>query len=119
MNETAESLRSQFQEERRKRGMGPSRSIDGGGGPPHDSDMEKLITRVDGLEKRFDRLETRLDGMDTRLRGVESSISAASAKLDVIVAKLPSWWQPPLSMAALLGFLATLLAVAKAIHLVG
>lgn len=82
--------------------------------------LDAVEDRMGRLETRMDRLEVRMDGIDTRLRGVEQSLSAMSAKLDLLVttnaqlvAKLPSAWQMMAVMAAMMSFLAALLALAN------
>ena len=76
--------------------------------------MAVLEQRMDRLDSRMDRLDARMDGLDNRLRDVETTLSAVSSKVDLlasqIVAKLPSWWQMPIVIAATATLLSALYA---------
>jgi hypothetical protein len=82
----------------------------GGGGPPHDGGMEARIAIV---EMRMDRIEGKLDSVDTRLRGVDIKLAEIGGKLDLLVSKIPSWWQAPVSAAGLLALLLAALGLAQ------
>ncbi len=92
-------------------------TLERGGGGPYDPGMEARLRAVEtGLqhvETRVGVLETKIDGMDNRLRAVEVAIGTIGGKLDLLVGKIPSWWQPPVSAA---GMLALLLAAIAAAH---
>jgi len=76
--------------------------------------MAILEQRMDRLDSRMDRLDIHMDGVDGRLRAVETTLSAVSAKVDLlatqIVAKLPSWRQMPIVIAATATLLSALYA---------
>lgn len=69
MNE-AEALRSQFDNERAKRGLPPSRLPPGGGGP-YDPRMEQ---RVASLEAKMDKVQETLNSITVTLAKIEATI---------------------------------------------
>jgi hypothetical protein len=88
----------------------PKQTVAGGGGPPHDPGME---TRLAAVETRMDRIEVKLDALETRLRGVEVKLGEIGGKLDLLVGKIPSWWQAPVSAAGLLALLFAAVGLAQ------
>jgi len=108
----------------------PEKPLAPAGSGPHDPGMEArmvavetglrnvegrlsvLEVKVDMLDSRMTSLEGKVDGLDTRLRSVETAIAAVAGKLDVLVDKIPSWWQPPVSAAGLLALLMAGIAAA-------
>ncbi len=81
-----------------------------GGQPPHDGDMEAVKMRLQVVENHLDRLED-------RLRAVEVKLGEMSGKLDLLVAKIPSWWQQPAGLIVVLAAIFGLLAAAKKMQL--
>jgi hypothetical protein len=45
-------------------------------------------------------------------------LGAIEAKLDLLVAKVPSWWQPPLGVVAVLGAIGALVALLKLLKVI-
>lgn len=58
-----------------------SQRVEGGGGPPHDGDMER---RVEDLERRIDRVEAKLDTIIDSLSEVRAEIRHLPGKTFVI-----------------------------------
>lgn len=83
-----------------------SKHVDGGGGPPHDSDMEK----------RIESLEDDMKIIKQDLTDLKVSVAGISGKVDILVAKIPSWWQAPVGAGGLITLMAALIGLAKALH---
>ncbi len=75
--------------------------------------LEQADRRADAMEIRMDRLENKLDIIDSRLRGVEIKLGEMSGQLTLLVGKIPSWWQPPVSAAGLLALIVAALGLLK------
>lgn len=60
-------------------------AIASGGGPPHDSDMEARVTR---LEDQFARIEALLKSIDERVRKMEIDAGELKGRLTA----MPSTW---------------------------
>lgn len=109
-------LRAQQQAEKSE--ASPSSSpVDPGGGGPHDPGMEALKARMAAVEGQVTRLEARFDKVEDRLRGVEVKLGEISGKLDLLVARVPSWWQAPVGIVGTVGLLTALAALARALKL--
>ena len=95
--------------------------ITGGGdsGGPSDSDTGKRLSAIEAdnrlIQGSLDRIEPKVDRLDERVRALEVSFSKVDGKLDMIVAKMPSWWQQPVSAVVILGAMAAAIGLAKAI----
>ena len=63
------------------------------------------------LEARVTAIEGRLEKLDDRLRGVAIALAGINGKLDVLVAKVPSWWQQPVGIAGVIAAIAALVAL--------
>jgi len=101
-------------------GLIGSETVEIGGGGGDSGGMDGIIERVarvegrlDAIEERLGRVETCLDGMDNRLRLLEVAIGELSGRLTMLVesnrmmaSKLPSWWQMPAMVGAIIAMLA-------------
>ena len=101
----ADDLRNEFAAQREKKGLPPSRLPPGGGGG-YDSSMEHRITK----------LEEDMKDVKKDLTDLKVSVAQISGKLDILVAKLPSWWQAPLGAGGLIALMASLMGLAKTFH---
>jgi hypothetical protein len=79
--------------------------------PPDDGQIEAMKERMSSLESKLDRI-------DDRLRGVEIKLGEIGGKLELIAAKLPSWWQAPVSAASLVTLLVAVMVLAKHFKLI-
>ncbi len=77
--------------------------VDGGGGPPHDSDMEKLKARVESLETGFSRVEKGVEKLDDRLRSVEVTLAEMKGTLSTLSSTLASKLMSPWQMIGVFG----------------
>jgi hypothetical protein len=102
----------------------------------------RFEVRMDRFEARLDRFEARMDGMDARLQAVEVKLGEMSGKLDMLtsqmtmvtgqmtmlasqmtmmsgqmIARLPTWWQMPAIVGAILAMLGAFYAIAKRLGL--
>ncbi len=75
--------------------------------------LDQADKRAEAVEARMGRLEGKMDGIDARLRAVEAKLGEISGQLTLLVGKIPSWWQPPVSAAGLLALLLAALAILK------
>lgn len=88
--------------------------------PPDPPDMEALKLRMGSVEGSLEKLAGRVDKIDDRLRGVEIGIGRVEGKLDLLAGKIPSWWQQPVGLIAVIaavGGVATLMERFGVIHL--
>ncbi len=88
-------------------GPGYPGSSGGGNGEPPSSDA------LAAIRDRLSIVEGHIDRFDDRLRAVETAVAAVSAKLDLIATRIPASWHSPLSAAALIALMATLIALAR------
>lgn len=102
---SADDLRREFSDAREKRGLPPSRLQTGGRGP-YDPDMEHRITA----------LEEDMKDVKRDLADLKVSVATMSGKIDILVAKIPSWWQAPAGAGGLITLMAALVGLAKALH---
>jgi hypothetical protein len=90
----------------------------GGGGGPHDPGMEARVAALEAdmkdVNATLNRLEPKLDKVDDRVRALEIAVGKMDGKLDLLVAKMPSWWQQPVGVAAIVACLAAVVALGKA-----
>ncbi len=77
-----------------------------GGGDGHNGDMENRIAALES-----DAKDIKKDLVDLKV-----SVAAVSAKVDIIVSKMPSWWQAPVGAGSLLALLGAMLGIAKALN---
>jgi len=75
--------------------------------------FDQVDKQAEALEAHLGRLEGRLDGIDVRLRTVETKLGEISGQLTLLVGKIPSWWQPPVSAAGLLALIIAALGLLK------
>jgi len=80
--------------------------VDGGGGPPHDGDMEQRLAK---LETAVGRLETEQHELRSEVRGLGGSMSDVKVVLARMEAKLENVTN--LKWQLLAGFIASALAV--------
>jgi len=57
------------------------------------------------IDARMLSFQNKLEGIDVRLRSVETKLAEMSGQLTLLVDKIPSWSQPPVSAAGLLALL--------------
>ncbi len=73
--------------------------------------MEVILARLNGVEAHLSKVDGRFDKIDDRLRSLEIDVGKISGKLDLLVGKIPSWWQPPVGLVAVLGAIAALIGI--------
>ncbi len=61
------------------------------------------------------RIEPKLDKLDDRVRAIEIAIGRVDGKLDLLVAKVPSWWQQPVGVVAIIAALVGAIGLGKAL----
>jgi len=75
--------------------------------------LDQADRRAEMIETRMANFESKLEGIDVRLRAVETKLAEISGQLTLLVGKIPSWWQPPVSAAGLLALLIAALGILK------
>jgi hypothetical protein len=75
--------------------------------------LDQVDRQAEALEAHLGRLEGKLEGIDVRLRTVETKLAEISGQLTLLVGKIPSWWQPPVSAAGLLALIIAALGLLK------
>ena len=83
-----------------------SNSVEKGGGGGDNS----------GMDARVANLEADVKDIKKDLVDLKVSAAALSAKMDIVVAKMPSWWQAPVGAGGLIALLAALIGLAKSLH---
>jgi hypothetical protein len=75
--------------------------------------LDQADRRADMIDARMLNFESKLEGVDVRLRSVETKLAEMSGQLTLLVGKISSWWQPPVSAAGLLALLIAALGILK------
>jgi hypothetical protein len=99
--------------------------LEGGGDGPQGPNMEQRVAALEAdmkdvkagigrLETAAAKTDSRLDKLDDRLRSLEIASGKVDGKLDLLVAKMPSWWQQPVTAAAIVALMAAAVALGKA-----
>jgi hypothetical protein len=87
--------------------------------PPKGPDLEARVAALEVEGRRvagaIDRMEPKLDKLDDRVRSLEIALGKVDGKLDLLVAKVPSWWQQPVGVAVIIAVLAGAIGLGKAL----
>jgi hypothetical protein len=75
--------------------------------------LDQADRRADMIDARAANIESKIDGIDFRLRAVETKLGEINGQLTLLVGKIPSRWQPPVSAAGLLALLVAALGILK------
>ena len=79
--------------------------VENGGGGGDNGDMDARLTTVEADVK-----DIKKDLVDLKV-----SLASISGKMDIIVSKMPSWWQAPVGAGGLIALMAALVGLAKAL----
>ncbi|MFT8718781.1 hypothetical protein [Acetobacter sp.] len=69
-----------------------------------------------GMDRRLTALEEDMKVVKKDLTDLKVSVASMSGKIDILIAKIPSWWQAPVGAGGLIALLAALIGLAKAPH---
>ena len=74
-----------------------------------------LEASMETVKGTLGRVEPKLDRLDDRVRALEITVGKMDGKLDLLVAKVPSWWQHPVGVAVVIAVLAGAIGLGKAL----
>jgi chromosome segregation ATPase len=55
-----------------------------------DSRMERMESRMDGMESKMERMESRMDGMESKIESIESKIESIESQMEGMGSKIES-----------------------------
>jgi len=106
VSEQKEALIAEWHAARKSKGLPPAKPVENGAGGGDSG----------GMDIRIANLEADMKDVRKDLTDIKVQLSGLSAKIDLLVAKVPSWWQAPVGVGGLIALIATLIGIGKSLH---